>query len=111
MRPGDILPMRRITLGWIGLVAIAGCGGAMDAPGEPRAEAGLLQEQAGSERPSVGTLRMRDRDVALTPASLDARGNESLREMTAQPAATPVMADVDAEYQRTSLSEPEPLPR
>lgn len=103
--------MQRMTLGVIGLIALAGCGGAMDAPGEARTEAGPMQVQAGSERPSVGTLRMRDRDVALTPESLDARGNESLREMTAQPTATPVMADVDAQYQRTSLSEPEALPR
>lgn len=105
--------MRSTILGLVGL-AIAGCGGAIDgshAAAEAAVEAGPIQEQAGSERPIVGTLRMRDRDVALTPESLEARGNEGLREMTARSHPTPVMADVDAEYVRTSLSEPAELPR
>jgi hypothetical protein len=88
--------MRMRTLGWVVVLALGGCGGAVgDAP-VPASAAADGAIAAGAERPSpiVGTLRMRDRDVPLTAASLEARGNEQLREMTARA----VWADVDRDH-------------
>jgi hypothetical protein len=67
----DALEMRKLIV----LAALlAGCIGPEVEPAEAR---------------HVGVLLMRDRRIELTPAALDAVGNESLRQMTA------IWADVD----------------
>jgi hypothetical protein len=97
--------MRRVLAS--ALVVLIGCAGGDDS----NTSAGSAIDaapiaHAWSERPVVGTLRFRDRDVPLTPQALDARGNEELREMTARSTGAPsstsdsVMADIAPEHVR-----------
>lgn len=89
------------------LALAAGCGGAIDARSDSSSEALRdAREQAPGARPLVGTLRMRDRDVPLTTAALEARGNEDLVRMTAQAgagsSAAGISADIDNRYVRAT---------
>ena len=67
-------------------------GSATDTSDAPPAFATSTPTSGDTTAPLVGTLRMRDRSIPLTVQALEARGNESLRDMTAQQG---VMADID----------------
>jgi hypothetical protein len=67
-------------------------GSATDTSDAPPALAATTPTSGDTGAPLVGTLRMRDRSIPLTVETLEARGNESLRDMTAQQG---VMADID----------------
>lgn len=84
----------------LSIAGLAACGGAGDLPPDDATRDGasaVVPVTAGGGERSIGTLRMRDRDVALTVSSVDAPENAALREMTARA----VWADVDPGHTST----------